>query len=267
MLRTPAVADRFYPGNPLELRDTISSFLPSPAKPKHPAFAVIMPHAGYFYSGAVAAETIAEVAIPPTVIILGPNHHGYGRTLALGKSSWAMPLGEVSIDTELADTILQHSSIIVHDETAHRAEHSLEVQIPFLQYFKPDVKIVPLVVSHIPYFLCVQAAHDLATAIHEYGKSVLLVASSDMSHYESRESASSKDRLALQNIEKMNPKGLYETVLNNNITMCGIMPVTISLLTAIKLGATKAELVRYTDSGEASGDTRQVVGYAGLIIS
>ncbi|MDH3348398.1 MAG: AmmeMemoRadiSam system protein B [Desulfobulbaceae bacterium] len=266
MLRKPAVAYQFYPGESQELHDTISDFLPSIPKNKREALAVIMPHAGYFYSGAVAAETIAGVPIPPTVIVLGPNHHGQGKSLALGKNSWAMPFGEATIDKELAEKILQNSSIIVHDESAHQAEHSLEVQIPFLQYFKKDVKIVPIVVSHLPYSQCLQAARDLATAILEYKKPVLLVASSDMSHYESRESASRKDHMALQHIEELDPKGLYDTVLGNNITMCGIMPVTISLLTVLALGASRAELIKYTDSGEASGDTRQVVGYAGVVI-
>jgi hypothetical protein len=238
-----------------------------PKEAKKRALAVVMPHAGYVYSGATAGKTISRVDVPETVLIMGPNHHGRGQALALGREDWQMPMGRVPIDRQLADAILQSSSLIVADEEAHRYEHSLEVQVPFLQQMQPKVQIVPLVVSHVSYAICKEVARELAVAIGSLRKPVLLVASSDMSHYESRQQASHKDHMALERILAMDPEGLYNTVLGKHISMCGIMPTTIALLAAMELGATKADLVQYTDSGEASGDTNQVVGYAGLVIS
>jgi AmmeMemoRadiSam system protein B len=266
-MRSPVVADRFYPGSPSELRDTLHHLVPDvPAEQKQQALAAISPHAGYVYSGGVAGETIGRIQVPGTVVILGPNHHGHGDALALGTEDWQMPLGDVPIDRELARQILDSSRVITEDLTAHAYEHSLEVQVPFLQYCNSAVKIVPIVVSHVPYAVCVEAADNLASAIRNYSRPVMLLASTDMTHYESRREAGRKDHQALERIEAMDPRGLYDTVIGSRISMCGIMPTTITLLAAISLGAKEARLVRYTDSGEASGDTAQVVGYAGMII-
>jgi len=268
MLRQPVVADRFYPGNPSELKRVLDNFIPSsPTSSLKKAVAVVSPHAGYIYSGEVAALTFARVNIPETVIILGPNHHGHGKDLAVGTEDWSMPFGPVPINRTLASLILEGSDQLVADNTAHLYEHSLEVQVPFLQYFQNNLSIVPIVVSHLRYDRCQAAAKDIARALSEYEGNVLMVASTDMTHYESRSSATKKDRLALDRIENLDPSGLYETVVGNRISMCGIMPTTIALLAADELGATNVELVRYTDSGAVSGDTDQVVGYAGLIIS
>jgi MEMO1 family protein len=268
MTRMPAVADRFYPGNPEQLRSALAILVPDVAdEDKQPALAVVLPHAGYVYSGATAGATISRVRVPETVMILGPNHHGRGATLALGTEDWRMPLGTVAIDRQLAASILRTSSNIVDDSQAHLLEHSLEVQVPFFQQVQPHLRIVPLVVSHISYAQCQSVARELAAALREHPQPVLLAASTDMSHYESRQQASRKDQLAIEHILALDPEGLYNTVIDRNISMCGIFPTTITLLTALELGATRAELVRYTDSGEASGDTSQVVGYAGLIIS
>jgi AmmeMemoRadiSam system protein B len=267
IMRSPVVANRFYPGSRSALTAELAGMVPEiSTADKEKALVVVSPHAGYVYSGGVAGETLARVRIPDTVIILGPNHHGHGAPLGLGTEDWQMPLGDVPVNRELAGRILDGSRVITEDETAHAYEHSLEVQVPFLQYLNSAVRIVPIVVSHIPYQVCVEAAQDLARAIREYGQEVLIVASTDMTHYESRESASRKDHQALARIQELDPQGLYETVVGNRISMCGIMPTTIALLTANELGARQAELVRYTDSGEASGDTMQVVGYAGMII-
>lgn len=268
MTRTPVVADRFYPGNPEQLRSTMKILVPEVSEEnKQLALAVVMPHAGYIYSGATAGATISQVRVPETALIMGPNHHGRGAALALGTEDWRMPLGTVPVDRQLAACILRNSSVIVEDQEAHLSEHSLEVQVPFLQQVQKRLRIVPLVVSQIPYDLCRTAAHDLAAAIRMHGQPVLIVASTDMSHYESRQKATQKDSLAIERMLALDPQGLYATVLGNRISMCGVIPTTIALLTALELGATQAELIRYTDSGEASGDTSQVVGYAGLIIS
>jgi hypothetical protein len=268
MTRVPAVADRFYPGDPEQLRSTMDILVPTvAAEEKKEALAVVMPHAGYVYSGAIAGATISRVRVPETVLIMGPNHHGRGAALALGTENWRMPMGTVAIDRQLAASILQHSAHVVEDSEAHLLEHSLEVQVPFLQQVQQQLRIVPIVVSHIPYELCRTVARDVAAAIREHRQPVLIVASTDMSHYESRQQATKKDRLAIERILALDPQGLYATVLGSRISMCGVIPTTIALLAALELGVTQAELVRYTDSGETSGDISQVVGYAGLIIS
>ena len=268
MTRAPAVADRFYPGDPEHLRTAMKMLVPAvPEEAKRLALAVVMPHAGYVYSGATAGRTISRVRVPETVLILGPNHQGQGAALALGADDWQMPLGRVEIDRQLAAAIRRHSDRIVEDSAAHVPEHSLEVQVPFLQQAQPGLRIVPLMVAQVAYELCQSVAGGLAAAIRELGQPVLIVASTDMSHYESRPQAAKKDRLAIERILALDPQGLYATVLGNRISMCGVIPTTLALLVALELGATRAELVQYTDSGEASGDIRQVVGYAGLIIS
>jgi len=269
MLRSPAVAGQFYPGSEASLVKTLNSLVPEiqPAERKQ-ALAVVSPHAGYIYSGGVAGETIGHVKVPENVVILGPNHTGHGAPVALmDHGAWDMPMGQVPINKELAAEIAKKSPQIEVDDVAHRFEHSLEVQVPFLQYMQKDLTIAPIVVSHVSYAVCVAVANGLAAAIKSYGGPVLMVASTDMTHYESRQSASAKDSRALECIKALDPEGLYNTVVGQRISMCGIMPTTVTLIAALALGAKKAELIRYTDSGETSGDTTHVVGYAGLIIS
>ena len=267
MNRQPAVAHQFYPGDPATLTSTLAKLIPAETRPRKEALAVVAPHAGYAYSGKVAGETFARVKIPEDIVLLGPNHHGYGEQIAIMREGrWEMPLGSVPVNRELAALISRTSELVEDDEIAHRYEHSLEVQVPFLQYLQKNLQLTPLVLSHISYPTCVQLGSDIAAAIKEYGKPTLLVASTDMTHYESRRSAASKDQLALERIKELDPEGLYQTVAANRISMCGIIPTTVALVAAIELGARQAELIRYTDSGEASGDISQVVGYAGFVI-
>lgn len=267
-MRNPAVADRFYPGSPKALTRTIAELFPAIERnEKTKALAVVSPHAGYVYSGALAAKTFSAVEIPETVIILGPNHHGQGAPVSLSTETWDMPLGKVPVDMEIANhlqAICQHIKI---DETAHRFEHSLEVQVPFLQMLQKNLQIVPLVISQIPYPLCEEVAAALAETIKASHKEILIVASSDMSHYEPRRITEQKDRSALKCIEQLDPYSLYRTVYDHRISMCGVIPVVIAILAAKACGAVQASLVGYTDSGYTSGDTDQVVGYAGVMIS
>lgn len=269
MHRPPAVADQFYPGDKAALQKTVAELSPEiPPEQKIQALAVIAPHAGYIYSGPVAGETFAKVVIPEDVILLGPNHHGQGAPVALMRSGdWQMPMGNVSINEELAAILLATSPLITSDTIAHRFEHSLEVEVPFLQHGQPNLALTPLVISQLPFEECRQLGEAIATAIKQYGKPVLIVASSDMTHYESRTEASRKDRLVIEQVEQLDAEGLYRTVLGHGITMCGIMPATIALVAAVQLGADQARLIRYSDSGETSGDTDHVVGYAGFAIS
>jgi len=265
-MRMPVVADRFYPADPQTLRAMIGEMTPSPGAAQA-ALAVISPHAGYVYSGAVAAETIARVAVPETVIVLGPNHTGRGAPVALGLEDWSMPFGPVAVDRELAAALLEEAGdLVTADEAAHRFEHSLEVQVPFLQWRRPSVRIVPLVVDRLPFDRCKALGLALARVAQAAPYGVLLLASTDMTHYEPRRSARRKDELALRRVLALDPAGLYETVLGQRISMCGVMPTVAVLVAALALGATSAELVRYTDSGAVSGDTEQVVGYAGVVV-
>jgi len=268
MIRSPAVANQFYPGSRTALTSALTELIPEIApQEKKTALAVVSPHAGYIYSGGVAGETFGRVIIPENIVIMGPNHHGYGAPAALmNKGIWRMPLGDVPINEELATALTDISSIVEVDEAAHRHEHSLEVQVPFLQFLRKDITIVPLVISYLPYATCEKLGRDLAAAIKAFNKPVLIVASSDMTHYESRRQASAKDQQAIERILALDPAGLYQTVLSKRISMCGIMPTTIALVAAKEMGARQAELVRYTDSGETSGDTSQVVGYAGIFV-
>jgi len=267
MRREPAVAGQFYPGERNALTQALERLIPS-VPDKEKVLAVISPHAGYIYSGAVAGETFARVDIPQDVVVMGPNHHGYGAPVAImDQGLWSTPLGEIPINRELAMALGNASALITPDTLAHRFEHSLEVQIPFIQHLRPDMTITPLVISHIPLAACQEIGEALAAAIKQYGRPALIVASSDMTHYETRDSATRKDTMAMEHIEALDPVGLYHTVVEKRISMCGIIPATIALIAAMRLGATRARLIRYTDSGEVSGDTSQVVGYAGFVIS
>jgi len=266
--RSPAVAGRFYPGDDSSLRTAIQNLTGDLPEHKQKVLAAMSPHAGYVYSGGIAADTLGRIEIPRTVILLGPNHTGKGKTVALSTAIWNMPMGYVPCNYDLAHAILAESDLIEEDELAHKYEHSLEVQLPFLQMAQPDLSIVPITISHISYQALEEIGLAIAKAIKKNNDNdILIVASSDMTHYESRSAAEKKDHYALKKLTDMNPDLLYSSVIGHHISMCGIIPVTAALIIALELGATKTELIRYTDSGETTGDTDQVVGYAGVLIS
>jgi MEMO1 family protein len=270
VIRSPAVAGRFYPGDAAAQRlaiEDLSRDIPTDIKQKK-VVAAVSPHAGYIYSGCVAAETLGRIEIPETVILLGPNHTGKGAPVALSTATWNMEMGNVPVNRDFAQALLEETDYIEEDELAHKYEHSLEVQLPFLQMRQPNLSIVPIAISHISYQVLDEISLALAEVIKQRGDTnILIVASSDMTHYEPRQAAEKKDHYVLKKLADMNPKVLYRSVTGHNISMCGIMPVTVALITALEIGATKTELVRYTDSGEITGDTTQVVGYAGVLIS
>jgi AmmeMemoRadiSam system protein B len=269
MSRIPAVANMFYPGDKGRLEDQLRAFVKPVSEPKE-VLAAISPHAGYVYSGKVAGAVFSKIRIPATVVLLGPNHRGMGAQVALPSSgTWEMPLGPVSIHEDLAQAILRVSTSGVNiqdDYQAHAMEHSIEVQVPFLQLLRPDVKIVPIALSRLTLQACQEVGRAVVQGIRDYGGDVLIVASTDMTHYESRESAQEKDQLAIDRILELDPPGLYETVARHRISMCGVIPTTITLEICRALGAKKAELVQYATSGDVTGDYGQVVGYAGFIV-
>lgn len=267
-LREPAVAGQFYPSSAAAIKKQLASFLDKNPTPLD-CIACMMPHAGYIYSGRVATQTASRVKIKDTVILLGPNHTGYGAPFSIMKEgAWKTPLGTISVDTKLAESILEAVPLLQHDPTSHAYEHSLEVELPILQYFKQDFKIVPIVFLADDFHKLKEIAKGISRVIQESGKkdATLLIASSDMTHYETLEDAARKDNEAIQAILDLNEDRLIERINHLNITMCGYAPAVVMIVCAKLLGATKTELVKYETSAEASGDTSSVVGYAGIIV-
>jgi len=264
--RRPAVAGSFYPGDPGELKEMLKEFA-EPRGKREKVLGVISPHAGYIYSGKGAALVFGQVEIPGEVIVLGPNHRGIGADVALWpEGSWSTPLGEVKVNPELGQLLQAETGLVEADESAHKYEHSLEVQLPFLQYFRKDFVLTALCLLRMSFEQCEELGKALARALGKYGKPALIVASSDMSHYIPAEAAKRQDQLALDQVLKLDPHGLYHTVLEHNISMCGFIPATVMLAAAKELGAEKAELVDYRNSGEVTGDSREVVAYAAVMV-
>lgn len=229
----------------------------------------MLPHAGYMYSGMVAALTVSRVIVKDTVVLLGPNHTGMGSAFSIMASgSWQTPMGDVGIDEELASAMIEGSSYLERDEMAHIREHSIEVEIPILQYFRKDFKIVPIAFGSDDLEALTDVGKAVAGALMRRGqeKTSLIVASSDMTHYESAANARKKDESALEAVMNLDARGLWQTVRSRGITMCGYMPVIVMITAARELGASKAELVRYATSGDVTQDNSSVVGYAGVII-
>ncbi|MBC7363450.1 MAG: AmmeMemoRadiSam system protein B [Candidatus Aminicenantes bacterium] len=267
MRRLPYVAGYFYPAEPETLVSMIESFLPRKYEPQE-AVGVVSPHAGYEYSGPVAAAVYASVEIPEDVIILAPAHKPIRSLFAIYDSgSWVTPLGEVAINNQLAELILEGNSEVKRDKEAHRKEHSIEVQVPFLQYFQKNLTLVPILVSHEAGFPDLEdLGQAIASAVKKYERKVLLVASTDMSHYISQKMAEELDFKAISFIQKLDARGLFEVVVTYGISMCGFQPTTALLVAARLLGAREGKLIRYQTSGDRTGDYHEVVGYAGLAL-
>jgi len=265
MLRQPAVAGKFYTSDPVRLREELSSMMPG--VPSRKVRGIIAPHAGYLYSGKAAGELYAAVEVPDTVLLLGPNHTGMGAPASLAPSGeWLTPLGPVPVNPRLSGLILQHAPSVREDVAAHRFEHSLEVQLPFLQYRNPRVSIAALCLSLSDFDSISRLGEGIARAVSELGEEVLMVASSDMSHYEHAAAARAKDAMALAMVDHLDPEGLLKVCREHDITMCGVIPAATMLVAAKALGATTSRLVRYTNSGEVNGDLKSVVGYAAVTV-
>jgi hypothetical protein len=264
MERDPAVAGRFYDADGAALGREVAGWLAAGAAPT-PALGVVAPHAGFVYSGAIAGAAYARVAVPPKVIVLCPNHTGLGAEVALWpEGGWRTPLGRVPVDVGLT-AALAASPLVEPDVDAHRREHALEVQLPFLQVARPDVAIAALCLGHLTFRDCQALGRDVAAAAADAG--ALVVASSDMSHYVPAAVARALDERALDRILALDAPGLYDVVHEEQISMCGIIPATVMLVAARLRGATRAELVRYGHSGEVTGDDHAVVGYASVVVS
>lgn len=266
MIRRPAVAGQFYPASASELKGMIGGMVKEKAA-KEEVIGLLLPHAGYIYSGPVAGAVISKIKFKDTFIIMGPNHTGAGKPLSImTEGKWQTPLGEVEIDAELGKKILATSKNLEEDDKAHIYEHSIEVQLPFLQYFKPDFKLVPIVFGHPSGAIYKEVGKEIARAVKELGRGVVIIASSDMSHYEPQASAQNKDQKAIEAVLNLDEDELLKRVAKFNITMCGYAPAVSLIVAAKELGATGAELVKYQTSGDVTGDYSAVVGYAGIII-
>ncbi|HET8824687.1 MAG TPA: AmmeMemoRadiSam system protein B [Terriglobales bacterium] len=267
MVREPAVAGKFYPASPQVLRSEVESYL-SPARERLSAIGCLAPHAGYIYSGKVAGAVFSTIDVPSRCIVLCPNHTGYGHPLALmSQGTWRTPLGEVALDSELAKALLKAFPALTEDSEAHRFEHAIEVELPFLQTVRPGVQMVPIAVGTTRWLLLEQLGHAIASAIQAFQFPVLVVASSDMNHYEDDDTTRMKDHKAIKQILTMEPQAVYQTVINESISMCGFGPAVAMLIAAKRLGATEARLVQYATSAETSGDKEMCVGYAGIVVS
>jgi hypothetical protein len=265
-LREPAVAGAFYPGTASALERELRQLV-TVSEERHQLLACIAPHAGYVYSGGVAGELFGHLELPRRVIVLGPNHTGVGARVAVAPHQrWRTPLGEPTVDVELARLFVESFPDASFDENAHWREHSIEVQIPFLLARRPDVEFLPICLSHLGLDQCLDLGRTIAQLIENLGEDVGLVASSDMSHYLEDRKARTLDRMAIDAALERDPKSLYQTVHREGITMCGVVPATVVIEAASRLGAAGAHLVAYATSGDVSGDRTAVVGYAGMCI-
>jgi MEMO1 family protein len=269
MLRLPAVAGQFYPADPRELTRLIRKFsAEDPATKKIRVRACLVPHAGYIYSGSVAGAVFARITFPKQVLVLGVRHSPMGEDLAiLSEGAWRTPLGDAPVDETLAQRIKAACPALQEDGVAHSREHSLEVEIPFLQILDPGFSFVPVAVGTLRFEELHELGMGLAKVLRENQEEILIVTSSDMNHYEPDDTTRIKDAKAIDRMKAVDARGLFEVCRRENISMCGLGP-TVAMLTAIKeLGVESGEVVRYATSGDVNGDRGAVVGYAGMIFS
>ncbi len=277
MNRLPVVAGKFYSGSPPGLKRQVKQYL-VPEGTRERALGIVAPHAGFVYSGAVAGAVYSAITAPKTFVLLGPNHTGMGARISLyAEGAWEIPTATFPVDEALAKQFLAESDLVERlfgagvlmkpDTAAHLREHSLEVQLPFIAETAENASIVPIAVMQASLEECRMTGEAIASAIRQTSYDVTMIASTDMSHYVSDATARRLDNLALERIRALDPEGLYKTVHEHRISMCGVYPTTIMLFAAKELGAGQVRQIRYATSADVSGDYEQVVGYAGLLIT
>jgi len=267
-IRKPVVAGYFYPETKRALIAEINKYISPQQKEKQTIISAISPHAGYIYSGKTAGKVYSNVKSPDTAIIIGPNHHGYGEPYAVDTNDfWETPLGKVSINKEIAQNILDKSKYLQEDSVAHMQEHSIEVQLPFLQFINPDIKIVPIVISSYhdsnPWY---EIGYIIGNILQQSKKELIIIASSDFTHYEPAQQAKQKDMYAIEAIIDLDADEFLKRISENNITICGFAPIVSAIIASRAAGAKRAVLIDYSNSGKVSGDMQEVVGYAGIIV-
>lgn len=269
MLRLPAVAGRFYPSDPAELTELIHKYTSKESRSAViPAKACLVPHAGYVYSGHVAGAVLGRIVLPAKIVVLGVRHYPRGEAAAiLSSGAWRTPLGDAPIDEALAESLKKACPLLCEDSVAHSGEHSLEVQLPFLQILEPDFTFVPVALGTVRFEHLVEVGEGIARVLQNSKNEVLLLTTSDLNHYEDDATTRVKDRKAIDQLLALNPRGLYDTCRDEDISMCGLGPA-VAMLTALNaLDVKKPELVKYATSADVSGDHSAVVGYAGMIFS
>jgi AmmeMemoRadiSam system protein B len=275
-IRTPAVAGMFYPGEKNELKESIKEsfthkFGPGktpPSKIKKKIYGIICPHAGYMYSGPIACHSFYAISsdLPELFVIIGPNHWGIGSNVATMKDSkWKTPLGEVEVDSETAVEISKLSDVIEIDSFSHSREHSLEVQIPILQEISSNFKIVPIALINQTKEVAFQIGAIIAKIAKK--KRLMIVGSSDFTHYEPNEFAHEQDTALIEPILKLDVDKFYEVLQERNVSACGYGAIASTMVACKNLGATKGELLKYATSGDVTGDTSSVVGYGSIIFT
>ncbi len=265
MIRNPYVAGYFYPGQAVELHSMLAGLVDEKA-PKEDAIGLLVPHAGYQYSGPVTGATISRIKLKDTFIIMGPTHSGRGKPYSvMAEGTWQTPLGNVEVDTELARAIINLTGYVEADELAHLEEHAVEVQLPFLQYFKPDIRIVPIILGGGSLDVYQKIGKGIAAAIRKVKREAVILASGDMTHYEPQKTAQDKDMQAVEAMLALDEEELTRRYKGLHITMCAYGPAACLIAAAKELGANAAELVKYMTSGDTTGDFSAVVGYAGVI--
>lgn len=270
MLRPPAVAGTFYEGTPERLKAQVAECFRANEAPreKRPFVGAVVPHAGLIYSGHVAAAFYAGAEIPRRLIILCPNHTGNGHFAAVNRrGSWRTPLGDVPIDTPLADALMSRTRLLKEDAAAHEHEHSLEVQLPFLQTVVPGFTFVPLCLGLHRYDFAEEIGKAVAETVRATAEPVGILASSDLNHYESQSETLRKDQIVIEQVLARDPASLWAAVDRYDVSMCGFIPTTAMLVAANALGATDARLLKHATSGDVNGDYGHVVGYAAMVVS
>jgi AmmeMemoRadiSam system protein B len=269
MLRLPAVSGRFYPSDPLQLTALVHKY--TATAPPSKAFSVkacLVPHAGYVYSGHVTGAVLARISIPKKILILGVRHQPRGEPAAiLSKGAWRTPLGDAPIDEPLAEALRKACPLLREDSVAHSAEHSLEVQLPFLQILAPGFTFVPIALGTVLFENLVSVGEAIWQVLESFRDEVLLLTTSDLNHYEDDATTRVKDHKAIGQLLAQNPRGLYDICRDEKISMCGLGPA-VSMLTALNAWKVqRSELVKYATSADVSGDRTAVVGYAGITFS
>jgi MEMO1 family protein len=274
-VRAPVQSGRFYPGERAELERAVRELLAATEASLPPPSATgargaVAPHAGYTYSGLTAAHVFARLALPRLVVVVAPNHTGVCRADG-GASLWEngafrTPLGDAPVDEPFANALLEACVLVGVDHEAHKAEHAVEVEIPFLQVCRPDVAIVPLVLAWDDWDAAQTLGAALAGLVRRWPEPVLLLASSDLNHYEPAAVSERKDAQALDAIRDLDGEGLLARCRRERITMCGRAPTATVLAAARALGAERADVVDYRHSGWVTGDESAVVGYGGVVI-
>jgi AmmeMemoRadiSam system protein B len=259
----------FYEGTAPRLRSQVEGCLAvnPPVRAKEKFIGAVVPHAGLMYSGHVAAALYAAADLPRRWIILCPNHTGRGHYAAVSNAgSWRTPLGDVPIDEPLAAAVMERAFRLRHDDEAHAREHSLEVQLPFLQYLLGSFTFVPICLGLARYEVCGEIGKAIAGVVSASDERIGILASSDLNHYEDQKTTLRKDQMAIDAVLARDPRRLWDVAEENDVSMCGYIPTTTMLVGANALGATRAQLIKHATSGDVSGDYERVVGYASLLI-